>query len=118
MFRNQPITRKLMTVILLTSGAVLTLTCGTFGIYELLTFRQSMARSLSTLAEVIAANSTAALAFRNADDARNVLSALSADPNVVAGALYDPSGAVFASYVNPAAPPPTLPAPPASDGYR
>ena len=118
MFRNQPITRKLMTVILLTSGVVLTLTCGTFFVYELVTFRHSMAQSLSTLGEVIATNSTAALAFQNVDDARNVLSALSADSNVVAGALYDPSGAVFASYSNSEAPAASLPTKPERDGYR
>ena len=57
MFKNRPITRKLMTVILLTSGAVLTLTCGTFLVYELVTFRRSMVQSLSTLARAIATNS-------------------------------------------------------------
>jgi signal transduction histidine kinase len=119
-FRNRPITRKLMTVILLTSSAVLTLTCGTFFVYELVTFRQSMVRSLSTLARAIAANSTAALAFENADDAAKVLSALAAEPHVVATALYDQDGALFASYVNPtaAAGEPPLPSRPGKDGYR
>ncbi len=118
MFKNRPITRKLMTVILLTSGVVLTLTCGTFLVYELVTFRQSMARSLSTLAQAIAANSTAALAFENADDARQVLSALAADSHVVAAALYDQEGVLFASYLNPAAGNLPLPPRPGRDGYR
>jgi PAS domain S-box-containing protein len=118
MFRNRPITRKLMTVILLTSGAVLTLACGTFFVYELVTFRQSMVQSLSTLARAIAANSTAALAFENADDATRVLSAFAADPHVVAAALYDRNGAVFASYTNPAAGPSPLPMRPDRDGHR
>jgi PAS domain S-box-containing protein len=118
MFRNQPITRKLLAVILLTSGAVLTLTCGTFFIYELVTFRQSMVRSLTTLAQAIAANSTASLAFQNADDARTVLSALAADPHVVAAALYDGNGMMFASYVNPASKESPLPMRPGEDGYR
>jgi signal transduction histidine kinase len=117
-FRNRPITRKLMTVILLTSSAVLTLTCGTFFVYELVTFRQSMVRSLSTLAQAIAANSTAALAFENADDATKVLSALTADPHVVAAALYDQDGALFASYTNPTAGHPPLPPRPDRDGYQ
>ena len=49
MLRNQPIKRKLMTVNLLTSAVVLLLVCGTFLAYELLTFRQTMIRNLSTL---------------------------------------------------------------------
>ena len=117
MFKNQPITRKLLTVILLTSGAVLTLTCGTLFAYELVTFRQSMVQSLSTLAQAIAANSTASLAFQNPEDASQVLSALAADPHVVAAALYDRDGVVFASYARPSGPRAMLPREPARDGH-
>src|SRR5438552_18128278 len=98
MFRNQPIKRKLMTVILLTSGVVLLLACGTFLGIEVLTFRQTMVRNLSTLAQVIAANSTAALAFDNPNDAKEVLSALTAERHIVAAGLYDKSGTLFAKY--------------------
>jgi PAS domain S-box-containing protein len=118
MFRNQPITRKLLTVILITSGAVLTLTCGTFFAYELVTFRQSMVENLSTLAQAIATNSTASLAFQNPEDATQVLSALDADPHLVAGALYDSTGTMFASYLDPAGGHSPLPARPDRDGYR
>jgi PAS domain S-box-containing protein len=102
MFRNQPITRKLMAVILVTSAAVLTITCGAFLVYEFVTFRQSMVRSVTTLAQAIAANSTASLAFENPDDAKRVLSAVAADPHVVAAGLYDRTGALFAAYARPA----------------
>ena len=78
-----------MAVILLTSGVVLLLACGTFLTYELLTFRQTMVRNLSTLAQVIAANSTAALAFDNHDDAKEVLSALAAERHIVRPAGLD-----------------------------
>jgi PAS domain S-box-containing protein len=117
-FRKQPITRKLMTVILLTSGAVLVVTCGTFFIYELVTFRQTMVRNLSTLAQTIAANSTTSLAFENAEDAEQVLSALSANPRVVAAVLYDRNGAPFASYRHLSAPPLRPPPRPGGDGWR
>ena len=96
MFRNQPIKRKLMTVILLTSGVVLLLACGAFLTYDLLTFRQTMVRNLSTLAQVVAANSTAAVAFDNRTDATEVLSALSAERHIVAAGLYDNTGTLFA----------------------
>jgi signal transduction histidine kinase len=107
-----------MTVILLTSSAVLTLTCGTFFAYELVTFRQSMVQSLSILARAIATNSTASLAFENPDDGAQVLSALTADTHVVAAALYDQEGTLFASYPNPAADHPPLPPRPDRDGYQ
>jgi len=47
---------------------------------------------------VIATNSTAALAFENPDDAAAVLAAFKADPHIVAAALYDGEGRIFATY--------------------
>src|SRR5882724_3416722 len=97
-FKDTPIQRKLMTMLLLTSGAVLLLTCAAFFAYEFLTFRQAMVRQLSTLAEVIAANSTAALAFENPDDAKEILSSLKAERHIVSAALYDKDGKLFSKY--------------------
>ena len=57
-----------------------------------------MVANLTTLARVIASNSTAALAFQNPDDAATILRALEAEPHVVAAGLYDQQGALFASY--------------------
>src|SRR5882762_7502447 len=96
--RETPIRRTLMTVILTTCGAVvLVMSAGSF-IYELLTYRQSTVQNLATVGQMIAANSTAALAFNNADDAREVLSALKAERHIVAAGLYDAHGALFATY--------------------
>jgi signal transduction histidine kinase len=117
MFSTGSITRKVMTVILVTCGAVLILACGTFVIYERLTHRQAAVRELSTLARVIAANSTAALAFQNPVDATQVLSAVAADPDVVAAAVYDRSGALFAMHQSDQHSG-TFPERPGEDGYR
>src|SRR5689334_3743263 len=96
--RDTPIRRKLMRIMLLTSGLVLLLTCAAFLAYDVVTFRQSAVRQLSTLAQIIAANSTAALAFQNQDDAHEVLAALKAERHVVAATLYDSHGRPFAVY--------------------
>jgi signal transduction histidine kinase/ActR/RegA family two-component response regulator len=93
-----PIRRTLMSVLLLTSGAVMLTTCLAFGAYDFLTYRRQTLHNLATLGQAIAANSTAALAFENPEDAREVLAALKADPHVVAAALYTPAGTSFASY--------------------
>src|SRR5882724_10860178 len=71
----RPIRDTLMTVILLTCGAVLLITSAAFVAYEYVTFRQLTVRNVKILGEAIAANSTAALAFDNPDDAREVLAA-------------------------------------------
>jgi signal transduction histidine kinase/ActR/RegA family two-component response regulator/uncharacterized membrane protein affecting hemolysin expression len=114
--RSRPIRRTLITALLLTSGAAMLTTALAFFAYDFLTYRQSTLRNLATLGAAIAANSTAALAFDNADDAREVLSAFRAESHVVAAGLYTRSGKLFASY--PAADA-ALPAALAlQDGYR
>jgi signal transduction histidine kinase/ActR/RegA family two-component response regulator len=94
----RPIRRTLITVILLTCGAVMLITSAAFFAYEFVTFRQLTVRNLVILGEAIAANSTAALAFDNADDAREVLSAFKAQPHIVAARLYLSDGRLIASY--------------------
>jgi signal transduction histidine kinase len=81
-----------------TSIAVLAVTCSVFITYEYLTFRKTIVRTLATRGEIIAANSTAALAFQNESDARDVLSAFRMDPHMVAACLYDRGGRLFARY--------------------
>jgi signal transduction histidine kinase len=97
-FKDIPIERKLRLVILLTSGAVLFLTCSAFFVYEFVTFRQTIERQISTLGKIIATNSTAALAFESSDDANEILAALKAEQNIVAACLYDKQGKVFSVY--------------------
>jgi signal transduction histidine kinase len=115
--RNTPIKRKLMVILMFTSGVVLLLTCGAFFGYELLTFKDRTFQSLATLGEVIASNSTASLAFDNEADATEVLSALKARPQIVAAALYDRNGKLFAKYLAGLSPD-SLKASPGSDGFR
>ncbi len=103
--KNTPIRQKLMMVIMLTSGAALLLMCLAFFTYEVLTFRQATVRQLSTLGKIIAANSTAALAFDNHDDANETLAALKAEQHIVSASLYDKDGKLFAQY------PPIRPSP-------
>jgi len=115
--RDWPIKQKLTAILLLISGLVLLLTAAAFVTYEVVAFRQMTLKDLSTLGRIIAANSTASLAFANEADAREILSALRAEPHVVAAGLYDKDGRVFSRY--PAdLPGETLPAVPGQDGYR
>ncbi|MGE0680217.1 MAG: PAS domain S-box protein [Candidatus Binatia bacterium] len=112
-----PIQRKLMTILLLTSGTVLLLTCAAFFAYEFLTSRQTMVRQLSTLGKIIADNSTAALAFDNQDDAKEILATLKADQHIVAACLYDKEGNLFSQYPK-NLPVDVFPAAPENEGYR
>ncbi len=116
-FSDTPIQRKLMTMILVTSGVVLLLTCSAFIGYEYLTYRQAAVRELSTLAGIIATQSTGAVAFDNARDATEILAALRAERHIVGASLYDKQGRLFARY--PANAPTELwPRTPGADGFR
>jgi PAS domain S-box-containing protein len=113
---NTSIRRKLIIMILLTSAAVLLLSSVALITYDFLSFRQAIARNVATLGQVIAANSAAALAFENKEDAREILNALKAERHILAAGLYDARGALLATY--PAdVPPRTLPSSLEADGY-
>src|SRR6187402_3935418 len=116
-FRDAPIRRKLMTMLLGTSGAVLLLTCAAFIGSEFLTYRSKKVSDLATLGEIFAAQSTSALAFDNQRDAIENLASLKAEPHIVAACLYDRRGLLFARY--PANAPDSLfPRAPGLDGHR
>jgi PAS domain S-box-containing protein len=92
------IKRKLMAAIMIPSTVVLVLACTVFMTYEFVTIRRNSPRALAIRAEMIAANSSGALAFQNVADATEVLSALKADTRTVAACLYDQNGRIFAKY--------------------
>ena len=98
MTMSTPIRATLMRMIFLSAGAALVVTTSAFCTYELLTFRQSTVQQLKILSQAIASNSTASLAFQNAEDGANVLGAFRADPHISAAALYDAEGRIFATY--------------------
>lgn len=117
LLKDTPIRYKLMRVILLTSGAVLLLTCTAYFAYEVFTFRQTTVRQLSVLGAIVATNSTAALAFDSREDAEEMLTALKAEPHIVSACLYDKEGTLFARY--PMSLPVTdFPAAPEERGYE
>jgi len=115
--RDWPIRRKLTAILLLVSALVLLLTSAAFVTYEVVTFRQATLKNLATLGRLIAANSTASLAFANQADAQEILGALKAEPHIIAAALYDQKGHVFARYPT-NLPESDLPLEPGAVGYR
>ena len=111
------IRRKLITAMMLTSTTVLLLVGTVFVAHDVVSFRRLLVQALVTRANILAANSTAALAFRNPEDASQILAALKADPRMIAAALYDQEGRLFATY--PASiPPGGVPTASGSIGHR
>lgn len=96
--RDVSIRNKLRWIIMITSSVALLISCCAFIIYELVSFQNSMTRELSMMADVIAANSNAALEFNDPLVGEETLGALEADPRIVVAAIYDRSGEIFAEY--------------------
>ena len=97
-FKDVPIRRKLIASMLLTCMVVVALMQGAFFVYNLFVLQKTTAQQLSTLGEITAANSTAALAFENQRDAQEILDGLKAERHIVAAAIYDGDGRVFVRY--------------------
>jgi PAS domain S-box-containing protein len=96
--RDFPIKRKLVAIMVLTSFSVLLLTSIALLAYELYSYKESTRRSLTTLSNVIAANSTAVLLFDDHKLATEMLGGLRAEPEITGAALYDRRGRIYATY--------------------
>jgi signal transduction histidine kinase/HAMP domain-containing protein len=109
-----PIRRKLITITLTTCGIALLITALLFLLVALLMLRQANLQQLQALSAAIGANSTAALAFENPEDAAGVLAAFRSDPHIEVAGLYKADGSLFATYP----PGAELPESPGAPGYR
>ena len=98
-FRDMPIKQKLMVIIMSVATAALLLSGLGIVIADSLLFRAATERDISALAEIIADNSTAALAFNDPQTATQTLASLKARPHLVAACIYRPDGTIFATYL-------------------
>jgi len=99
--QNQPIRKKLILVILSACTAVLIAVCASLAVYEVTNFRRTIARDTTVLADILAKNTRAALAFQDETAAAEILGALQAEPHIVGACLYNADGVRFADYVRP-----------------
>jgi len=96
--QNMAIKHKLILIIMLACIAGLVLAGVAFIGWERSTFRNNMVRNVSTQAEMIAENCKAALAFQDAEDAKETLRALRVEPSIIFGAVYTGDNKLFATY--------------------
>ena len=92
------IARRLTWMNMLVSAAALVLACAAFIGYDLVTFRLTIVRNLSTQAQIIGSNSASALLFNDPQAAETTLSALEAAPNILSAVIYMPDGQPLATY--------------------
>ena len=97
-YRNLSVKYKLRFIILVTVAAALTVAGIAIYIRVENGRRGNMTKNFEMLTDIVAANSTAALSFQDPVAAREVLTSLSANPDVVDAALYSADGKPFARY--------------------
>lgn len=114
---NLSIKRKLMLITMGVSTVALLLISAGLAAYEVVTFRQSMIGDLRGLAELIGNQSTAALNFDDADNAKEILNALRTRPHIVSAGIYK-GAKLFTSYSRSSAVHETPPQRPEPDGFR
>ncbi len=89
---------KLLLIILLTSGAGLLVT-GLFSVpNELHSIRRNMLENLETVADILAASTSAALVFHDYKGAQEVLDTLQGQKHILYAALRNREGVVFARH--------------------
>ena len=96
--KNVSIRDKLNRIVMLTTSVALLLAALGFCLYDLLAFRNTEARELASVADIIGANSTASLQFQDPASGRETLETLNIDPRVVSAGLYTQEDKIFASY--------------------
>jgi signal transduction histidine kinase/ActR/RegA family two-component response regulator len=96
--RDLSIRHKLVLVTTLTSSVAILLALGIFLVLDLSSFREMLKREVQVMAESVAPGTSAALAFRDAEDAAEIMLGLAAQPRITVGCLYGRDDQLFASY--------------------
>ncbi|MEZ4483427.1 MAG: CHASE sensor domain-containing protein [Syntrophotaleaceae bacterium] len=96
--RNWSIKNKLKAVIILTSLAVLLVLFLVFVVTQRSFLRSSLLQEMTILSHNIANNCAASVIFGDRRTAGETLESLRANPQVIAGVIFDTEGQVFSSY--------------------
>ena len=97
--RDMSIGRKVTVIILSVTAVSLLLACSVMVSYDLVVYRRAIVTNASTLADMVADNSTAALTFGDEKSAPDVLRSLRTQPHITAACLYTLDGKTFAIYL-------------------
>lgn len=89
---------KIVAVMLLVGGIVLTLASSAFLVNDVVRFRHTMVNNLMTLGELVALSNDAGLFFEIKDSTEENLAVLAANQHIVAAYLFSLDGNVFGSY--------------------
>ncbi len=117
-FRNRPIKHKLMFITMMTSCLALLLACSAFVIYEQFVYREKLSQELNSIAGIIGDSCASSLSFDDPASAEKSLQSLGHQKSIIAAAVYDSQGSLFARYLRPEAPDAFIPPVPRQNEYH
>ena len=91
--------RKLMAMLMFTSGTALLLASSLSMIYSFVQVREDLAVTLGSSARMVLWNTRVSVSFEDATDAREALDALDSNPSIRLACLYRPDGTLFAAFL-------------------
>lgn len=97
-FERSGLSQKLTIISVLTTGSALLLVFLAFAIASIHAHTSEERKQLTSLADVIGANSVASLLYADRPTAEQALAALAVKSDITRAALYDREGKLFASY--------------------
>jgi signal transduction histidine kinase/CheY-like chemotaxis protein len=107
--QTRPIKHIIVSIVMLTCGAVLVLAASGFAIYESFAERHSQLEEMMLVGDLVGSNSAPALSFNDKQAGNETLASLQTNPHVLAAAVYDKTGQMFATYLRPGANPKDVP---------
>ena len=97
-FQNQTIKLKLVIIITFTSIIAVVAGLGTYLVFDMVSIKNEMKKNAELNATLVAEYSIVPLLFNYTDEANNVLSKLSAIPNVLDAYIYNKNNQILAVY--------------------
>jgi signal transduction histidine kinase/DNA-binding response OmpR family regulator/HPt (histidine-containing phosphotransfer) domain-containing protein len=108
-YRDLSVRHKLRLIIMTAVTAALLCACAAVLVYDRIAARNSMRNDLAVMAEMVGANSTAALSFEDAQVGTEILSSLRVKRQIVSARILTAAGTPFAYYLRAGAAPSMMP---------
>ena len=96
--RNLSLRGKLTSIIMITCSVAVLIACSVFAVYDVVTFRHSIASELETVVKITGSNMTAALTFGDSNAANEILNSMNIQTHIVEVCVYKQDGTVFAEF--------------------
>ncbi len=97
-FERSGLSQKLTIISVLTTGSALLLVFAAFAVASIVSHTSEERKQLTSLADVIGANSVASLLYSDRPTAEQALAALAVKGDITRAALFDRDGQLFAAY--------------------